>query len=239
MEDKTVLVGILKNRRDLDLLLKKHWYRIPFEFAPIRKFQYLAFYQPISFGKQGKVIRYYGRVLGRQVVLRREILPDEPKHPRADKKYLRFRIGKIKILAKPVRNTSPRRMSFGFSDLHTLLASKNILELYKVAPTEEIIASALKNAGILANSQYRIFRLGKRYRLDFAVFCKKGRLAIECDNRKAHSGKRRLAKDRLKDAFLRRSGWKVLRLAEKDILSDLNKCISRIQKSIRSCGGLS
>ncbi len=238
MDGKTVLAGILKNRKDLALLLKKHWYRIPLEYAPTRKFQYLAFYQPILFGKQGKVIRYYGKVLGYKIVLRREILPDEPKHPRATEKYLRFRIGKIKSLARPIRNTSPRRMSFGFFDLKTLLVSKNILELYKVAPTEEIIGKALKKAGISVKSQYRISVRGKRYRLDFAVFCRKGKIAVECDNRKAHSGKRRLAKDRIKDAFLRRNGWKVIRLSEKDILSDLDKCISRIKKSIRACGGV-
>src|SRR3989344_1850786 len=123
MDGKNVLVGILKSRRDLDLLFKKHWYRIPLEYAPVRKFQYLAFYQPISFGKQGKVIRYYGKVLGHKIVSRREILPDEPKHPQADKKYLRFRSGKIKSLVRPVKNTSPRRMSFGFTNLNTLLAS--------------------------------------------------------------------------------------------------------------------
>ena len=30
VKSKTVLVGVLKTRRDQKILLEKHWYRIPF-----------------------------------------------------------------------------------------------------------------------------------------------------------------------------------------------------------------
>ena len=64
--DKIVLVGVLRDKRDLNILLKENWYRIPVAQAPRRRFDYLAFYQPLLFCHQGKRIRYYARVLNYQ-----------------------------------------------------------------------------------------------------------------------------------------------------------------------------
>lgn len=51
--DKIVLVGVLRNKRDLDALLTKNRYRIPLAHAMRREFDYLAFYQPALFGSRG------------------------------------------------------------------------------------------------------------------------------------------------------------------------------------------
>lgn len=237
-KEKIVLVGVLKNKRDLDLIFSERRYRIPAAQAPKQPFQYLAFYQPALFGRRGKCIRYYARVLRHQIVARREVLPQELSHPRAGEKYLWFRLGKIKILQRPIKNTAPRRISFGFSTLSRLLKSRNILELYNVAPTEEIIGKSLRRAGIKAIAQYPISNGKKRYRLDFAVFCRQGSIAVECDNKKAHSGPRQREKDKIKNAFLKRRDWIVIRLSEKDIVSDLSGCLAKIKKAIQKLGGL-
>jgi len=238
VRDELVLVGVLKNKRDLALLLAERWYRIPVAYAPKRKFRYLAFYQPAGHGRHGKCIRYYARVLRRRILKRRRVLPNEPLHPRASEEYLRFRLGAIKTLARPIKNIVPRRISFGFTTLKSLLTVKTILQLYNVTPTEQIMAVALKRSGIRATAQYYVVGRGKRYCLDFAVFCKNGPIAIECDNLKAHSGARQRAKDKAKDIFLRRHGWKVIRLTERDIISDLGRCVARLRRLIRSRSGL-
>src|SRR3989344_2667020 len=134
--DKIVLVSVLKNKRDLDALMAEKWYRIPLAHSPARKFKYLAFYQPVSFGRRGKRILYYARVLNYQITKRKNLLPKETGHPRADNYYLKIHIGKIKKLPWPIKNIIPRRITFGFTTLSRLLKSKNILELYGVAPTE-------------------------------------------------------------------------------------------------------
>ena len=87
---------------------------------------------------------------------------------------------------------------------------------------------------IPAKAQHWVTGKGRRYRLDFAVFCKHGKIAIECDNLKAHSGPRARAKDKAKDIFLRRHGWKVLRLTEAEILSNLEGCVARIKSCIKT-----
>jgi len=236
-QDKTVLVGVLKDRRDLNILLTENWYRIPATYAPKRQFNWLAFYQPALFGRQGKCIQYYARVLNFQTVKRSDLLPSELNHPRVHNYYLQVRVGKIKKLPRPIRNIIPRRVSFGFTTLNRLLKSKNILQLYNVAPTEQIVEDSLRRAGIKAISQHRILIGKKRYCLDFAVFCKRGSIAIECDNKKAHSGPHQREKDRTKNSFLRRHGWFVSRLPEEDIISDLRSCTARVKKAVRQLGG--
>lgn len=288
--DKIVLVGVLKNKRDLNILLTEKWYRIPVAHAPRRQFNYLAFYQPALFGRQGKCIRYYARVLSSrnlkksnsdssqpsvekldqigegaetaqprknfvgcpkgdsarakrvpiwnyQTIKRRDLLPDEPDHPRTHDYYFRVRVGKIKKLPRPIRNIIPRRVSFGFTTLNHLLKSKNILQLYNIAPTEQIVEHGLRRANIKAVAQYYVLSGKKRYCLDFAVFCKQGSIAVECDNIKAHSSLGQREKDKIKNTFLRRRGWTVIRLPEHDIVSDLESCIVRVKKAVRKLGG--
>jgi very-short-patch-repair endonuclease len=238
IKDKIVLVGVLKDKRDLNILLTENRYRIPVAYAPRRRFNYLAFYQPALFGRQGKCIRYYARILNYQTTKRNDLLPEELNHPRAHDYYFWILVSKIKKLSRPIRNIIPRRISFGFTTLNRLLKSKNILQLYNVAPTEQIIEDGLSRTGIKAIAQYYVLSGKKRYCLDFAVFCQQWSIAIECDNKKAHSNLRQREKDKIKNTFLRRHGWIVIRLPEHDIVSDLEGCIVRIKKGVRKLGGL-
>ena len=254
----TVLVGVLRSKEDRRILLEEKWYRIPRAFLPKRKFSYIAFYEPVTgFGKMGKRILYYARISKREVKKRIELLPEESFHPRAQHEYLTCSFRKIERLEKPIRNVIPRRVSFGFTNLKTLRSARDILELYGVAPTEQIVERELKRLGILVTLQYRlsvsssaplqrgsaesakrrgVFLLKKHYRLDLAIFCKDGNLAIECDNHKAHSSKIQKVKDKQKDIVLTKLGWHVIRLTEDDILEHLDLCISRIQKTVRLLG---
>lgn len=239
-----VLVGVLKDRRDLAILRKKRWYRMPLSSAPRRKFQYLAFYQPAAFGRSGKCIRYWARVKGKRTVLRRELLPRERGHERAGEVYYRIDIGELRKLAPPVRNRRfpARRISFGFTTLRRLLLSRNILELYGVSATEEIVAAALRRAKIPAAAQKYVAGISrgvrKRYFLDFAIECARGRIAIECDNDKAHGIAPQRAKDESKDKFLRASGWTVIRLTEKQMVHRLPQCMARVARAVARLGGL-
>jgi hypothetical protein len=250
-EKRTVLVAVLKNRRDRDLVLREKWYRIPCTSAPKRTCRYLAFYQPALFGRAGKRIEYYARVKRIERRKRRVLLPRESAVPTANDDYFQIHLTRITKLPRPIKNTTPRRISFGFTTLARLKSARNILELYNVAPIEEIVGRALARAGIDAIPQYQV----SRYRLDFAiirhpVLCHSERseesrevgisrsarddvrvnIAIECDNKKAHSSKAQRARDRKKDAFLRRRGWRVIRLKEEAILLDIDSCIASVRR---------
>lgn len=233
----TVLVGVLKNERDRRLLLRKRWYRIPLSYAPKRPFQYLAFYQPANFGRRGKRIAWYARVVRATVRRRRALLPVEKNHPSAEAPYVQLRIGPVRALPRPIRNVVPRRVSFGFTTLRQLHTARDLLHLYGVAPTEQLVGAALAARGIPAVVQRTVSAGGRRYRLDFAIFCARGRVGIECDNTRAHAGRRQRRNDRAKDARLRRSGWTVLRLTEPDILADVDRCVAKVQRAVNSHGG--
>ncbi|MEK7106967.1 MAG: hypothetical protein AAB899_02170, partial [Patescibacteria group bacterium] len=114
---KIVLVCVLKDRRDLRILLKENWYRIPVAYLPRRKFTHLAFYQPAEFGRFGKRIQYYARVLKSTILKRIDLLPKEKNHPRAHDNYLKIEVAWVKKLARPIKNIIPRRVSFGFTSL--------------------------------------------------------------------------------------------------------------------------
>lgn len=229
-EKRTVLVCVLKSRRDRDLLLCEKWYRMPIASAPKRRFRFLAFYQPTCFGRYGKRIEYYARVQRIERRKRAVLLPRESIHPRVGDEYWYIRVSRIQKLPRPIRNTTPRRISFGFTTLARLKKARNILELYNVAPIEEIMKRAFVRARISAIPQYSV----SRYRLDFAIFFSSGMIAIECDNTKAHSTDAQKKKDRAKDAFLRRRGWKVIRLKEDAIIFNCDACLARVQRAIQS-----
>ena len=92
-----LLVAVMPSPRDLEIARVLGWYRIPFRFAPkIVHVDYLAFYQPASFGKEhANRIEYFSAVRGVELALRREIIRDEPDHPRADEGILQAEPGKI------------------------------------------------------------------------------------------------------------------------------------------------
>jgi hypothetical protein len=71
-----------------------HWYRIPVRSAP--KFfppDYVAFYFTKPFGQDAFSIRWYAQVRGHELVTRRDLLPDEPDHPRAEQRYYKLQLG--------------------------------------------------------------------------------------------------------------------------------------------------
>ena len=176
---KNVLVGVLKRRIDLDILLKDHWYRIPVAFSFKRKFDYIAFYQPSLFGKRGKRIEFYARISKKRKVKRKYLLPNEGGHPSAECKYYKYEFKKIIKLARPIKNIVPRRVSFGFTELKTLLSARNILQLYGVPDTESILERALHRAGIKTKREFSVSVKGKRFRIDLVVLQRSVKIAIE------------------------------------------------------------
>src|SRR3989338_9056121 len=108
LEDNIVLVGVLKSKNDLRILLRNHWYRVPAVFMPKRRFKYVAFYQPAIFGRNGKRILYYACVAKKEKVKRIVLLPKEINHPRAHDDYIKITFRRISELPRPIKNIIPR-----------------------------------------------------------------------------------------------------------------------------------
>ena len=185
--DKLVLVGIVGRKKDLAIVLKKRWYRIPVRHAPRRRPYFVAFYQTLIFGNEGKAICYYAPVKKISVTTRRKLLPEEKNHPRAGDRYYRLELGAPKKTPRRIKNRSRRRISFGFTMLGKLLKATEVSHLFGISPIEEIMRRALRRKRIPASHEYCVMHRQRcRYRLDFAIFCKKGKIAVECDSEKWH-----------------------------------------------------
>ena len=95
LPESSVLIAVMNHARDLEQARDAHWYRIPVRSAP--KFfppDYVAFYFTKPFGSDAFSIRWYAQVRGHELVTRRDLLPDEPDHPRAEQRYYKLQLGK-------------------------------------------------------------------------------------------------------------------------------------------------
>jgi len=235
-----VLVGVVNRRKDLEIALNEHWYRIPVKYAPKRKANFLALYQTRTFGKEGKSINYYAPIKGSSLISRANLLPEEGNHPRAGQIYYKLHLSSLKKLPQKIRNNSRRRINFGFTTLTKLFKSSEISELFDIKPLEVIMEKLLKRNKIKAFNEYLLMENGHcRYRLDFAIFCGKGKIDVECDSEKWHHLPSQKIKDRKRDLYLRGQGWTILRFEGKKIINNPNHCIKVLNKAIQKLDGLS
>jgi len=182
------LVGIVTRRKDWELVRSRHWYRIPVRTAPegLDKVRYLAFYQTRVFGEEKWAVNWYAQVKDITRATRRELLPDEPGHPRAGAEYYKVELGELTRLPQPIPSRRWRRIVFIPTSLERLMHAQEVNDLFKVSPIEEKLYFTLKDVGLPAERQFFVREEGSGYMLDMAVFCRDGNLDIECDGDTYH-----------------------------------------------------
>lgn len=114
--DDRVLVAYVPSPADFDLIKAQNWYRIPYASAPKGVYaEWVAFYFGASFGARKWSVQAYAPRLGHELVQRRELLPNQPEHPRAEDWYFRVQLGPVAYLERPIISLQWRRITF----LHT------------------------------------------------------------------------------------------------------------------------
>ncbi len=125
-----VLVCLLPAPRDLEIARLLGWYRIPLRTAPkVVSVDYLAFYQPGSFGERGGRIEYVAEVKGHELTTRAELLRDEADHPRANEEYYKIQVGALEKLPQPILAEKWRRITFFYTTGEYLLRAKSVNDL--------------------------------------------------------------------------------------------------------------
>jgi hypothetical protein len=154
--DDLVLVAVMNNRRDFALARDEGWYRIPLKHAPEATpyVQYLAFYQTKIFGAEAYAINYYAPVLGHEMARRRDILPGEPQHPRADEPYYLLQIGPLLRREPPIKSLRWRRITFILTTGDRFTLATEINELYADGEGDHLFV-VLKEAGLAPKRLYR------------------------------------------------------------------------------------
>ncbi len=125
-----VLVCVLPQPRDLEIARLLGWYRIPLRTAPkVIAVDYLAFYQPGSFGERAGLIEYIAEVRGHELTTRVELLREEKDHPRAQEEYYKIQLGPLERLPQPIRAEKWRRLAFLYTTGEYLLRARTLHDL--------------------------------------------------------------------------------------------------------------
>ena len=237
VQKELVLIGVVRRKIDLELVQREHWYRIPSHLTFRYRPRYLALYPTSGCGTRGGAITFYTTIKKISRVRRGELLPREKKHPRAKEWYWKLQLGPIQHLPHRIANRLRRRLTFAYTTRDRLLRAEEIGELFGIPPLEEILRKALLSARISSLPQFCVMSRKKcRYRIDFALFCRKGKIALECDHSRWHQRPERRVKDRQRDRWLKRHGWTVMHFSEDEITERLSSVIRSIKSRIRALG---
>ena len=219
--------------------MNEGWYRIPVKtkLDKLYKVKYLAFHQSFAFGKEKCIIKHYGTIENIEIVKRIELLPNEKKHYKRDEDYYKIFMKDMNILKNPIPSKRQRKIIFINTTLKKLLSASEINDLYNESPLEDILWISMKENKIVAERQYFVNSGKNFYCLDFAAFCKKGSLNIECDGDSYHINKEKAITDNKRDNYLTKKGWSILRYSTTQI-HNTDECISEIKESIHRKGGI-
>ena len=160
-ETALILVAILPTQRDFDIARLFGWYRIPLKNAPkVISVDYLAFDQTKSFGDTGRwQIAYVAELLGHELTRRRDLIRDEPDHPRADEEYFKLQIGPLQRLEKPIPATDWKRITFFYTTGEMFPGAQTINDLViKSQDEREVLWHTLRERALRAH-EYRAQKL--------------------------------------------------------------------------------
>jgi hypothetical protein len=140
-----VLVALLPTPRDLEIARLLGWYRIPLRAAPkVISVDYLAFYQPASFGGHGGQIEFVSQVRGHELATRAELLRDEADHPRAREEYFKVQLGPLEKLPHPIRTDKWRRLTFLYTTGEYLLKARLLTDLIVAGDERQLLWRSLR-----------------------------------------------------------------------------------------------
>jgi hypothetical protein len=140
-----ILVCLIPSSRDLEIARLLGWYRIPLRTAPkVVAVDYLAFYQPSTFGERGGQIEFIAEVRGHELTTRGELLRDEKDHPRAHEEYFKIQLGGLEKLREPIRADKWKRLTFLYSTGEYLLNAKLLNDLVVQNEEREILWKNLR-----------------------------------------------------------------------------------------------
>ena len=140
-----ILVSYMPGPRDMEIARLLGWYRIPLRTAPkVIAVDYLAFYQPSSFGDRQWQIETIAPVCGHELVTRAELLRDQVKHPKAHEEYYKIQLGPLQDLEKTIKTQKWKRITFFYTTGEYLLQAETINDLIVHSGERKILWQALR-----------------------------------------------------------------------------------------------
>jgi hypothetical protein len=218
-EDR-VLVAVMSRPQDLEVARAEGWYRIPAGHAPRGVFfEYVAFYFTAAFGPEKWAVHYYARCLGHELAVRRDLLPAEAGHPRADEPYYKLQIGPLQRREPPIASRRWRRVTFIHTTWDRFQSAGEINDLFaEGGEFVDRLYHALREEGLAPERRYPVREAGGEYVVDLAVPCQEGVLAVEVAGGEQELGG-------------------ALRLSLEQLDNDLPGCLATIRAEVQWRGG--
>jgi len=169
--DDHILVAIMNNKKDWQRVLDEGWYRIPVKHAPenMADFDWLAFYFSKTFASDKWAIHYYAHIEGHELMTRKDLIPSQPDHKRANNWYYKIQLGPLQHKLPPIVSTNWRRITFITTTGDRFESAEEINDLFeKESPTGRLYV-VLKEMGIHAERDFQIKEQGVKYIADLAV----------------------------------------------------------------------
>lgn len=244
-DEAAVLVVIVNNRRDWDLVQKEGWYRIPVARAPRQVgAEYLAFFHTAAFDEDKWSVGYYAPVHGARIMSRRELLPGEPDHPRANELYYRFALGPVAPLERAIPSRRLRRVAFIHTTLKHLFEAEDVTQLWIRQPLRERLWVEFNRQGIHAEQQTTVQEGEHRYQFDFVIPCREGSVAVNCRTSSDEDVQAGVDRETAapypqpeEEQRLGRSGWSWLRFDDPGWSTNLQPYMMQVWKEIERRGG--
>jgi hypothetical protein len=179
--DDRVLVAVMNRIQDFELARDQRWYRLPEEKAGRGAFfEYVAFYFTAAFGDLRWAVHYYARILGHELLTRRQLLPGEPDHPRADSFYYKLQLGPLQEREPPIASLRWRRVTFIYTTWDRFEAAEELNDLYaEGGEFVDRLYHALREAGMTPERQYPVRESGVEYVAGLAIPCREGAVAVK------------------------------------------------------------
>jgi len=235
---RDLLVGVVKRKSDLKLLLERKSYRAPYSKINPEGIKYIAFYFPARVFKEGKCISFYGKVGSFKIVKRRYLPNLKLSNAKESADYVNFYFTRFYNLKNTVINDSHMRITFKRTEYVILHSSKTLSQLYDVKPLEDIMNDILLKWGKSFKREYTVKTEGGKFRLDFAFICRDGILGIECDSKKWHTMKKQSDHDMKRDSLLEKANVRVIHFKENEVVGPEREISKRIEESIIMLGGI-
>ena len=215
-EDR-VLVGVINRKRDFEMARYQHWYRVPEGRVPRGiHAEYVAFFLSRAFGELNGGIHYYARRTGIELARRRDLLPGEPNHPRANAVYHKLQFGELRPKDPPILNETRRAVSFILTTWDRFSSAHTLADLYgKSDEFVDRVFYALERSGIHPEYRWEAIPDSAKRSALLRIECERGVVCASPDLRRAD----------------------VLSLAVSDEPGAVRAGADMILEAIRSCGG--
>jgi hypothetical protein len=157
-ENALMLVAVMPSPKDFEIARLLGWYRIPMRMAPkIVDVDFLAFYQTNAFGTDRRwMIETFAEVKGHELTTRRELLRDEPDHPRASEEYYKIQIGPLQKRTLPLPAEKWKRITFFYTLGHLFNQAQTINDLVVKSDERETLWQGLRE-----RAQNGLYKTGK------------------------------------------------------------------------------